>query len=119
MEGLRTLKWQTAPLLEVPSDMDARKLCFPSKSVSRYNFAMTHTFEEVRQFAQELPEDQRLLLANSLWEGTDTTDEADESEIAARWEPEILRRVEEIKSGTAITYSLAEVEADLRAATGR
>jgi len=27
---------------------------------------MPHTYEEVRQFAHELPEDQQILLANSL-----------------------------------------------------
>jgi putative addiction module component (TIGR02574 family) len=81
---------------------------------------MPHTFEEVQQFAQKLPEDQRLRLANSLWESADFgADEASEAEIAASWEPEIGRRVEEIKAGTAVTYSLAEVEAELRAVTGR
>jgi putative addiction module component (TIGR02574 family) len=74
---------------------------------------MQHTFEEVQQFAQELPEDQRILLANSLWESADAGE--DEAEITAAWEPEIARRVEEIKAGAAVTYSLAEVEADLRA----
>jgi putative addiction module component (TIGR02574 family) len=78
---------------------------------------MQHTFEEVQQFAQELPEEQRILLANSLWESADAGE--DEAEIAAAWEPEIARRIEEIKAGTAVTYSLAEVEADLRAVVGR
>ena len=82
--------------------------------ISRYNLPMQHTFEEVQQFAHELPEEQRILLATSLWESTD----ASEDEIAAAWEPEIARRVEEIKAGTAVTYSLAEVEADLRAVVG-
>jgi putative addiction module component (TIGR02574 family) len=86
-----------------------------AKSISRYNLPMQHTFEEVQQFAQELPEDQRILLANSLWESAG----ASEAEIAAAWEPEIARRVDEIKAGTAVTYSLAEVEADLQAVVGR
>lgn len=82
---------------------------------------MRHTYDEVEQFARELPEDQRILLANSLWESADAPgpEVADEAEIAAAWEPEIGRRLEEIKSGAAVTCSLAEVEADLRAATGR
>jgi putative addiction module component (TIGR02574 family) len=81
---------------------------------------MQHTFEEVQQFAQELPEDERIRLANSLWESAGGgADEATEAEIAAAWEPEIARRVEEIKAGTAVTYSLAEVEAELRAVSGR
>lgn len=87
-----------------------------NKPVSRYNLPMRHTYEEVRQFAQELPEDQRILLANSLWESADATE--DEAEVASAWKPEIARRVEEVKAGTAVTYSLAEVEADLRAVVG-
>jgi hypothetical protein len=59
---------------------------------------MRHTGEEVQLFARELPEDQRILLETSLWESA--------------------RRVEEIKAGTAVTCSLAEVEADLRAVVG-
>ncbi|MGO8733667.1 MAG: addiction module protein [Terriglobia bacterium] len=78
---------------------------------------MSHTFEEVQQFARELPEDQRILLANSLWESADAGE--DDAAITAAWEPEIARRVEEIKAGTAVTCSLAEVEADLRAVVGQ
>jgi putative addiction module component (TIGR02574 family) len=77
---------------------------------------MPYTYEEVQQFARELPEDQRILLANSLWESADAGE--DEAEITAAWEPEIARRVEEIKAGTAVTCSLAEVEADLRTIAG-
>jgi len=81
---------------------------------------MRHTFDEVQQFARELPIDQRILLANSLWESADAPsgEAASEAEIAAAWEPEIARRVEQIKAGTAVTYSLAEIEADLRAIVG-
>jgi putative addiction module component (TIGR02574 family) len=77
---------------------------------------MPHTYEEIQQFARELPEDQRILLANSMWESADAGE--DEAEISVAWEPEIARRVEEIKAGTAVTYSLAEVEADLRTIVG-
>jgi putative addiction module component (TIGR02574 family) len=81
---------------------------------------MAYTYEEVEQFARTLPEDQRIRLANSLWESADGgEEEAGEAKLAATLEPEIARRVEEIRAGTAVTYSLAEVEADLRAATGR
>jgi putative addiction module component (TIGR02574 family) len=81
---------------------------------------MQYTLDELQQFARELPEDQRMLLANSLWESVDAgEEEANEAEVAASWQPEIARRVEEIKAGTAVTYSLEEVEAELRAVTGR
>jgi hypothetical protein len=78
---------------------------------------MPHTYEEVQQLARALPEDERIRLANSLWEGAEGV--ATEAEIAAAREPEIACRVAQIKAGTAVTYSLAEVEADLRAVTGR
>lgn len=80
---------------------------------------MQHTYEEVRQFAHELPEDQQVMLANSLWEcAVAFEDKVGEAEIAAAWGPEIAHRVEEIKAGAAVTYSLQEVEADLRAIVG-
>jgi putative addiction module component (TIGR02574 family) len=76
---------------------------------------MPHTYEEVRQIAQELPEDQRILLANSLWESVDSEEgDATAAEIDAAWDGEIARRVSEIKAGTAVTYSLDEVAAELR-----
>lgn len=80
---------------------------------------MQHTLEEVRQIALELPEDDRRQLANSLWETLTSSDDVSESEIDAAWEPKIARRVAEIKAGTAITYSLEEIEADLRAIVGK
>jgi putative addiction module component (TIGR02574 family) len=76
---------------------------------------MSRSYQEVC----ELPEDQRALLATSLWESVET-DAADksEAEVDASWDAEIERRVAEIKAGTAVTYSLHEVEADLRAIVG-
>lgn len=87
--------------------------------IPRYNLPMQHTYEEVRQIACELPEDQRILLAASLWESLDHGEiDATEAEIDAAWDGEIAHRVAEIKAGTAVTYSLQEVEADLRSITG-
>jgi putative addiction module component (TIGR02574 family) len=77
---------------------------------------MQHTYEEVRQIACELPEEQRIQLADSLWESLDHGEiDATEAEIDAAWDGEIARRVAEIKAGTSVTYSMQEVEADLRA----
>ena len=80
---------------------------------------MAHTYEEVQQIACELPVDQRILLANTLWESVERGEfDATEAEVDAAWDAEIGRRVGEIKAGTAVTYSLQEVEADLRAIVG-
>lgn len=89
------------------------------RDIPRYNLPMPHTYEEVRQIAYELPKDQRILLANSLWESADSEEcDATEAEIDAAWDGEIARRVAAIKAGTAVTYSMQEVEEDLRAIVG-
>jgi putative addiction module component (TIGR02574 family) len=75
---------------------------------------MQSTFEEIRQIAHTLPVDQRILLAESLWESA-AEDEARGAETSDAWDAEVGRRVAEIKAGTAKTCSLEEIEADLRA----
>jgi len=77
---------------------------------------MAHSYEEIQQIASELPMDQRILLADSLWESVERGEyDATEAEVDAAWDAEIGRRVAEIKAGSAVTCSLAEVAADLRA----
>lgn len=78
---------------------------------------MQHSFEEVRQIAHELPEEQRLMLANSLLESVSGEAEAAEAQLTAAWDEEIARRVAEIKSGTAATCSLEDLASDLRRLT--
>lgn len=73
---------------------------------------MPDSYEKVREIASELPAEQRILLANSLWESVNL-----ESSEAA-WDAEIARRVAEIRSGTARTCTLEELEADLRTIVG-
>jgi putative addiction module component (TIGR02574 family) len=75
---------------------------------------MPHSLEEVRQLAHDLPEDQRLLLANSLLESVSDQPGATEAQLAAAWDEEIARRVAEIKAGTAATCSLDDLTSDLR-----
>jgi putative addiction module component (TIGR02574 family) len=69
---------------------------------------MQHTYEEVQQIAHELPEDQRVQLANSLWEsvGAETDDAA---AIEAAWDGEIKRRLDEIDSGSVELAPLEDV----------
>ena len=80
---------------------------------------MQHSLEEVRQLAYDLPEDQRLLLANSLLESVGDQDEATEAQLAAAWDEEISHRVAEIKAGTAATCSLDDLASDLRSIVDR
>ena len=87
--------------------------------ISRYNSCMQHSLEQIRQLAQELPEDQRLLLANSLLESVSDQAAATEAQLAAAWDQEIVRRVTEIKAGTAATCSLDDLTSDLRSIVDR
>jgi putative addiction module component (TIGR02574 family) len=82
---------------------------------SRYNFVMAHTLEEARQIALELPEDQRILLLDSLMESLDHEDGANDAEIHESWKAEVERRVAEADAGVGVTVSWEEVEAPLRA----
>jgi putative addiction module component (TIGR02574 family) len=93
----------------------------PSKllGISRYNLSMQHSLEQIRQLAHDLPEDQRLQLANSLLESVSDQDEATEAQLAAEWDEEIVRRVAEIKAGTAATCSLDDLTSDLRSILDR
>lgn len=77
---------------------------------------MEHSYEEVHHFAHALPEDQRIQLANSLYESISPNDEeASEAEIAAAWDEEIKRRLDDIDSGRMQMISHEEFMADLDA----
>jgi putative addiction module component (TIGR02574 family) len=82
---------------------------------------MPHTYEEVRRIASELPEDQQILLANSLWENVGNRDAAASSdpEIEALWHSEVERRVAEFEAGNGAACSWEEVESPLRARLSR
>jgi putative addiction module component (TIGR02574 family) len=95
----------------------AEEMSLPRHAFPRYNHRMAHTYEEVLEFATALPEAERLRLADSLWTSVEP-DTLEASELDPAWEAEIARRVAEIKAGTATTYSLEEVEAELKAIVG-
>jgi len=75
---------------------------------------MPHSFEEVRQIASQLPADQRVLLANSLWESVDTSSE-DAAGVEAAWDSEVLLRLNAIDSGTVEMVPLDDVLARMDA----
>ena len=77
---------------------------------------MQHSFEEVQQLAHSLPEDQRIQLANSLYESVITEGlGGSEAEIEAAWGDEIKRRIDEIDSGQVKMVSHEEFLARLDA----
>ena len=77
---------------------------------------MRRPFEHVRQIAHTLPRDQRILLANSLL-GSVVAGEnsADESLIAAAWDEEIKRRLDEIDSGSINLIPGEQVRSEMQA----
>ena len=64
---------------------------------------MSHTLEEVRQLALELPEKERLVLAGARWDTQSPIDdfesEESEPELEAAWSNEIKDRLDESDSG--------------------
>ena len=55
---------------------------------------MQYSFEEVEKLAHALPEDQRIRLANSLYESVGEEGQGTEAEIEAAWGDEIKRRLD-------------------------
>lgn len=76
---------------------------------------MEHSYEEIHKLAHSLPEEQRIELANSLYESIDADEEASEAEVDAAWDEEIKRRLDEIDSGKVRMIPHEEVMAGLRA----
>lgn len=75
---------------------------------------MPRSLEEVLQLAYELPEDQRILLANELWESVASEEEgASEAEIEEAWNSEIKRRLDEIDSGAVEMIPGEQVRAEM------
>jgi putative addiction module component (TIGR02574 family) len=73
---------------------------------------MPYSYEEVRQIASELPQYQRILLANSLWESIGL-DKDDAAAIEAAWDHEIKRRLDEIDSGAVEMIPGEQVRAEI------
>jgi putative addiction module component (TIGR02574 family) len=81
---------------------------------------MRRSYEKVRQIAHTLPEDQRILLANSLLESVASTEnDADGSEVTAAWSDEIRRRLDEIDSGSVKLIPGDQVRAEMIARLSR
>ena len=70
---------------------------------------MQPSFEEIEKLAHALPEDQRIRLANSLYESVGEEEQASEAEIEAAWGDEIKRRLDEIDSGAVEMIPLEDV----------
>lgn len=80
---------------------------------------MQPSFEEVERLAHALPEDQRIRLANSLYESVADEEHASAAEVEAAWGAEIKRRLEEIDSGAVEMISGEEFLSHLDAHIAR
>jgi putative addiction module component (TIGR02574 family) len=75
---------------------------------------MPYSYEQVRQIACELPVDQRILLANSLWDSVNPGDD-EAVQIEAAWGEEIKHRLDEIDTGAVELVPLEDVLARMDA----
>lgn len=67
--------------------------------------------DKLRQDALRLPESERAELAHDLVQSLDGPADAD---TAAAWDAEILRRLGEVESGTAVTVDRREIALQVR-----
>ncbi len=74
---------------------------------------MSHTLEEVREYALQLTDDERGQLADELFDSI-RSDEDRHLDLA--YEPEIQRRIAEIDAGTADVIDVDEAIADAKRA---
>jgi putative addiction module component (TIGR02574 family) len=76
---------------------------------------MPNPYETARELAMELSYDERAKLSEELWWSLHPpAEDLPQEEIDAAWDAEIKRRIEDIDSGTAKTFSLEEVMAELQ-----
>jgi putative addiction module component (TIGR02574 family) len=73
---------------------------------------MPRTAAEILEEARQLPPIELNWLIGELFQEADGSSEA---EIEASWKAEVERRVADVEAGAAVTYSIEEVEAELRA----
>ena len=76
---------------------------------------MSTLLDRLREEAKQLSDDERCILGAELLE---PDGEGDDATVVQAWDEEILRRVEEIKSGKVQIIPHEEVMADLRAKYG-
>jgi putative addiction module component (TIGR02574 family) len=69
---------------------------------------MSRSAAELLEDARQLPVDQRILLANWLWDSVDPGDD-ETVEIEAAWGEEIKRRLDEIDTGAVELVPLEDV----------
>lgn len=84
----------------------------PRFALAAIMFNMTQEARELLERALALPESERAELAGNLISSLDTT--ADE-DVDAAWQEEVVRRLNEVRSGKVVTASWKDVQQKGRA----
>lgn len=82
---------------------------------------VTETWEQLLDKALLLPAEERVRIAQALYESVaaeEDDEDEDPAEVEAAWADEIASRVEEIRNGTVETIPADEVFAEMRARFG-
>lgn len=77
------------------------------------------TAEEVLETALKLPKEQRLRLADRLWDSAEAEESAESMQLDPELHEELVRRLKSIEDGTAVLLDGDQVLRDLRAKYGR
>jgi putative addiction module component (TIGR02574 family) len=76
---------------------------------------MSPEVSELLKRALSLPIDERAALANTLLDSLDAADESAAGSIEEAWDREVARRIEDLKTGKAVTVPWEQLHRELRA----
>ena len=78
---------------------------------TRCNEAMSPEVSDLLKRALALPVDERAALANTLLDSLETTNES----VQEAWDKEVARRIEDLKTGKAVTVPWEQLHRELLA----
>jgi putative addiction module component (TIGR02574 family) len=100
-----------ASTLVIPSQFDRRGICFLQRNTARYNEAMSPEVSDLLKRALALSVDERAALANTLLDSLETTNQS----VEQAWAEEVARRIEDLKTGKAVTVPWEQLHRELLA----
>lgn len=76
---------------------------------------MSPEVSDLLKRALTLPADERAALANTLLDSLETTIESADGSVEEAWDQEVARRIEDLKTGKAVTVPWEQLHRELRA----
>jgi putative addiction module component (TIGR02574 family) len=76
---------------------------------------MSPEVSDLLKRALSLPVDERAALANTLLDRLETANESATSSVEEAWDQEVARRIEDLKTGNAVTVPWEQLRRELRA----